>query len=176
VHLPLQSGSTKVLEDMNRGYTQAEYLGLASRLKDAGVSLSTDIIVGYPGETDEDFEATLEVARLVRFSGAFTFIFSKRTGTPAAQRTDLVPRNVAAERFERLTGTIYPILQEINDGKIGSTLPVMVEEVAGTAVKGRADDNTLVHFEAGDGVYGPGQIVPVRITSAKSFYICGEIV
>jgi len=109
VHLPLQSGSTRVLEDMNRGYSQAEYLDLSSRLKDAGIALTTDIIVGYPGETDEDFECTLEAARQVRFSGAFTFIYSKRTGTPAARRTDLVPRKVAADRIERLTGTINPL-------------------------------------------------------------------
>ena len=176
VHLPLQSGSTKILADMNRQYTQAEYLSLASRLKEAGVGLSTDIIVGYPGETDEDFEATLEVARQVRFLGAFTFIYSKRTGTPAAMRTDIVPRNVSAERFERLTSTIYPILQEINETKLGETLFVLIEETSGTAVKGRTDDNTLVHFEAEEGVYQPGQIVPVRITLAKSFYICGEAV
>jgi len=176
VHLPLQSGSTKVLGDMNRMYTQAQYLYLASRLKDAGIGLSTDIIVGYPGETDEDFEATLEVARQVRFLGAFTFIYSKRSGTPAAERNDLVPRKIAAERFERLTATIYPILLEINQDKIGSAPLVMIEEITGTAVKGRTDDNTLVHFDAEEGMYKPGQIVPVRITSAKSFYICGEVV
>ena len=198
VHLPLQSGSTRVLEDMNRMYTQAQYLDLARRLKEAGVGLSTDIIVGYPGETDEDFEATLEVARRVRFHGAFTFIYSKRTGTPAATRKDLVPRNVSAERFERLTATIYPILQEINEAKLGGIFPVMVEEISSTAVpaesnlgkasaadlkrsdyiavKGRTDDNTLVHFEAEEGTYQPGQIVPVRITLAKSFYICGEAI
>ena len=176
VHLPLQSGSTKVLEDMNRQYTQAEYLALASRLREAGVSLSTDIIVGYPGETDEDFRATLDVAKQVRFAGAFTFIYSKRTGTPAAQREDLVPRKVSAERFEMLTGTIYPILQEINQAKVGSTLPVMIEEVTGTAIKGRTDDNTLVHIDAGeDTAYTPGQIVLVCITSAKSFYVCGKL-
>ena len=174
VHLPLQSGSTKVLEDMNRHYSQAEYLDLARRLKEAGVGLTTDIIVGYPGETDEDFEATLEVARQVRFMGAFTFIYSKRSGTPAAQRTDLVPRKVSAERFERLTETLYPIIQEINQAKVGQTVAVMVEETTVTAIKGRTDDNTLVHFEAGEGEYQPGQVVPVRITEAKTFYICGE--
>jgi len=174
VHLPLQSGSTKVLEDMNRLYTQAEYLDLASRLQEAGVSLSTDIIVGYPGETDKDFEATLDVARQVRFSGAFTFIYSKRSGTPAANRTDIVPRKVATERFERLTDTIYPILLEINQTKIGKTLCVMVEEANGNAIKGRTDDNTLVHFEAAEDDMQPGQIVPVQITSAKTFYINGQ--
>jgi len=174
VHLPLQSGSTAVLEDMNRRYTQAEYLDLANRLKNAGVSLSTDIIVGYPGETDEDFEATLDVVRQVRFSGAFTFIYSKRSGTPAAERTDTVPRKVASGRFEQLTANLYPIMLEINEAKIGRNLQVMIEEISDTAVKGRADDNTLVHFEASNGVYQPGEIMPVRITSAKTFYVVGN--
>ncbi|MCL2405046.1 MAG: tRNA (N6-isopentenyl adenosine(37)-C2)-methylthiotransferase MiaB [Defluviitaleaceae bacterium] len=176
VHLPLQSGSTRVLEDMNRQYTQDDYLALAARLQQAGIGLSTDIIVGYPGETEDDFIATLEVARKVRFLGAFTFIYSKRSGTPAAKRTDLVPRKVSSERFERLTATIYPILLEINQAKVGSTVHTMVEETSGTAIKGRTDDNTLVHFDAEQGAYKLGQIVPVRITSAKSFYVCGEIV
>ena len=175
VHLPLQSGSTKVLEDMNRRYTQDEYLDLASRLKNAGIALSTDIIVGYPGETEEDFEATLDVARQVRFSGAFTFIYSKRSGTPAAQRTDTVPRKVASQRFERLTAALYPIMLEINQAKIGQTLPVMIEEISGAAIKGRTDDNTLVHFEAEEGAYQPGNIVPVRVDAAKTFYVTGKL-
>ena len=177
VHLPLQSGSTRVLGDMNRHYAQEEYLELTRRLQKniPNIALSTDIIVGYPGETEEDFEATLEVVRQVRFSGAFTFIYSKRSGTPAASRTDLVPRKVAAERFERLTATLYPIMEEINQSKIGQTLEVMLESSDGAICKGRADDNTLVHFTAGENMTQPGQMVPVRITSAKTFYISGEI-
>ncbi|MCL2528415.1 MAG: tRNA (N6-isopentenyl adenosine(37)-C2)-methylthiotransferase MiaB [Defluviitaleaceae bacterium] len=177
VHLPVQSGSTQVLEDMNRYYTQAQYLDLARRLRDAvpGIAITTDIIVGYPGENDEDFEATLDVVRQVRFSGAFTFIYSKRTGTPAASRTDLVPRKVAAERFERLTGALYPIMDEINQGMVGFVLPVMVEDVDGGACKGRTDDNTLVHFAAEGSGLQPGVIVPVKITAAKTFYVSGEL-
>ena len=174
VHLPLQSGSTRVLADMNRGYTQAEYLELAKKLTASGISLSTDIIVGYPGETEEDFQATLDVVKQVRFSGAFTFIYSKRSGTPAAARTDLVPRKVSAERFERLTAALYPIMEEINLAKVGQELPVMVEDVTGTDCKGRTDDNTLVHFTADDGMYQTGQIAQVRITAAKTFYVNGE--
>jgi len=173
VHLPLQSGSTRVLGDMNRCYTQAEYLDLARRLKEAGIALTTDIIVAYPGETEEDFEATLEAARQVRFSGAFTFIYSKRSGTPAAKRTDLIPRKVAAERFERLTATLYPIMHEINQAKTGQAITVMVEEADNSAYKGRTDDNTLVHFTSERKLI-PGDVVSVSIDAAKTFYISGK--
>ena len=175
VHLPLQSGSTRVLTDMNRRYTQAQYLDLTQRLQKAipGIGITTDIIVGYPGETEEDFEATLETVRQVRFSGAFTFIYSKRSGTPAAERTDVVPRKIAAERFERLTATLYPIMEEINQNKVGRTLPVMVEEIDSTTCKGRTDDSTLVHFTLGKEALQPGQVIPVLITAAKTFYISG---
>ena len=177
VHLPLQSGSIRILADMNRYYTQAEYLDLTRRLQEAipGIAITTDIIVGYPGETDEDFEATLDVVRQVRFASAFTFIYSKRSGTPAAKRTDTIPRKISAERFERLTATLYPIMEEINKNKIGKTLPVMTEEINGTTCKGRTDDNTLVHFASETMTLKPGQIISVQITSAKTFYVNGRI-
>jgi len=175
VHLPLQSGSTRVLEDMNRRYTQAQYLDLARRLKEAGVGLTTDIIVAYPGETEEDFEATLDVVRQVRFSGAFTFIYSKRSGTPAASRRDVVPKKVAAERFESLTATLYPIMLEINQAKIGQTVPVMIEEADNSTYKGRTDDNTLVHFTSGT-LLTPGDVVAVNVDAAKTFYVSGLLI
>jgi len=174
VHLPLQSGSTKVLQDMNRQYTQTEYLTLAEKLISAGIALSTDIIVGYPGETDADFEETLTVARKIRFSGAFTFLYSKRSGTPAANRTDTIDSKTASERFDRLIAEVYPIMLEINQAKIGQTLEVMVEDAKpDTTYKGRADDHTLVHFTASDALH-PGDIVPVNITEAKTFYVSGK--
>jgi len=177
VHLPIQSGSTKVLTDMNRKYTQEEYLDLAKRLQEAvpGIGLTTDIIVGYPGETDQDFEATLHVARQVRFSGAFTFIYSKRTGTPAALRTDTIPREIATKRFEALTSTLYPIMDEINKMKVNQVLPVIVVDVDGTVYKGRTDDNTLVHFSAPEDIYLPGAIAQIKITDAKTFYVSGIV-
>jgi len=202
VHLPLQSGSTRVLADMNRHYTQAQYLDLVRRIKEAipGIAITTDIIVGYPGETDADFEQTLEVVQQVRFAGAFTFIYSKRSGTPAASRTDLVPRKIANQRFERLTAALYPIMDEINHDKIGKVWPVMVESIEGNACKGRTDDNTLVHFSVSEdtlvsardatlpkhiadnfevisyNTVRPGQIIPVLITSARTFYVSGEMI
>ncbi|MCL2216294.1 MAG: tRNA (N6-isopentenyl adenosine(37)-C2)-methylthiotransferase MiaB [Defluviitaleaceae bacterium] len=175
VHLPLQSGSTRVLADMNRMYSQEDYLALAARLQAAipGIAITTDIIVGYPGETEEDFLATLDVARQIRFAGAFTFIYSKRSGTPAAEREDTVPRKEISERFDRLTATLYPIMEEINRTKIGKVIDVMVED--SQSAKGRADDHTLVHFTACKELK-PGDIVPVRINEAKTFYISGDAI
>ncbi|MCL2841607.1 MAG: tRNA (N6-isopentenyl adenosine(37)-C2)-methylthiotransferase MiaB [Defluviitaleaceae bacterium] len=173
IHLPLQSGSTRVLADMNRMYSQDEYIALAKRLQTAmpKIALSTDIIVGYPGETEADFEATLKVVRQVGFSGAFTFMYSKRSGTPAAERTDTIPPKVVSERFDRLTAELYPILKAYNQAKIGETIDVMVEE----PTKGRGADNTLVHFTSEKNL-SPGNMIHVRVTEAKTFYVIGEVV
>jgi len=175
IHLPIQSGSTRILEDMNRKYSQADYLSLIERLRAAvpDIAISTDIIVGYPGETEEDFEATLEVVRKVRFANAFTFLYSKRSGTPAAERTDTVPPKVASERFDRLVAELGPILVEINNSKIGKSFDTMVEEVTDGGYKGRTDDHSLVHFSSKT-TLAQGDIVPVRIDSAKTFYLTGK--
>ena len=175
MHLPIQSGSTKVLDDMNRKYTQKQYLSLISRLRAAipDLAVSTDIIVGYPGETDEDFEETLKVVREVRFSNAFTFLYSKRSGTPAAERTDTVPPKIASERFDRLIAEIGPIQYEINAAKIGQTFETIVEEITPTDYKGRTDDHSLVHFTSPTPLK-QGDIVPIKITNAKTFYLTGE--
>jgi tRNA-2-methylthio-N6-dimethylallyladenosine synthase len=177
VHLPLQSGSSRVLADMNRRYTKERYIELTEKLRAAipGVALSTDIIVGYPGETEEDFAETLDVVRRVRFNGAFTFIYSKRTGTPAARRGDAVPREAATERFNRLTGAINPILLAYNEAKLGTLMPVMLEEgKSRLGIRSRAEDNTLVHVSVPEGVeVKPGDIIDVRITEAKTFYLTG---
>ncbi|MCL2275752.1 MAG: tRNA (N6-isopentenyl adenosine(37)-C2)-methylthiotransferase MiaB, partial [Defluviitaleaceae bacterium] len=124
---------------------------------------------------EEDFDATLEVVRQVRFSGAFTFIYSKRSGTPAALRTDLVPREIVTDRFERLTALVYPIMQARNEARIGEAFPMMVEELDEKGGKGRLDDNALVHFTHGAGVLALGGIYPVRITAARSFYVNGAV-
>jgi tRNA-2-methylthio-N6-dimethylallyladenosine synthase len=180
VHLPLQSGSSRVLRDMNRKYTKEQYLALTEKLKTAmpGVAISTDIIVGYPGETEEDFRETLDVAERVRFNGAFTFIYSKRTGTPAAKREDAVPHDMAMERFNRLTKTINPILLAHNEAKVGLTVKVMLEEgKSRLGIRGRAEDNTLAHVDVPEGVEAvPGDVVDVKVTEAKTFYITGSLV
>jgi tRNA-2-methylthio-N6-dimethylallyladenosine synthase len=175
VHLPLQAGSTRILADMNRQYSKEYYIALAEKLSAVPeLALTTDIIVGYPGETEEDFQDTLDIVRRVRFAGAFTFIYSKRSGTPAAERTDLVPRKTANERFDRLTAELYPIMTEKNTAKIGQVLAVMTDGGA-DSYKGRADDHTLVHFTAARKL-NAGDIVPVRITAAKTFYISGVMI
>ena len=178
IHLPLQSGSTRILEDMNRNYTKDDYLALVTRLHAAipNVAISTDIIVGYPGETEQDFEDTLDVVRQVRFSNAFTFKYSPRSGTPAAQRTDTVPEKVIANRFDKLVSTLSPILLDINESKIDTTICTMLEEIRpdGSA-KGRATDHTLIHFDTHAGS-NPGDILQVKITQAKTFYLIGEVV
>jgi len=173
VHLPLQSGSTKVLTDMNRKYTKEKYQTLVKKIQTEipEIALTTDIIVGYPGETEEDFIDTLEVVKTTGFSGAFTFIYSKRSGTPAAKRKDLVPKKEVNHRFDRLTETLYPIMESINENKVGKVFKVMVEEEN----KGRLDDHTLVHFTS-DKSFNPGDIINVEITSAKTFYVTGKTI
>lgn len=179
VHLPLQSGSTRVLAAMNRRYTKENYLSLAERLQNAipGIALSTDIIVGFPGETEADFEDTLEVARHIRFAGAFTFLYSKRTGTPAADMPGEVSEPVMAERFKRLIEVINPFILARNEARIGQVVSVMAEDDKpgkGGTLTGRADDNTLVHFY-GDNIK-PGDVVNVRVTEAKTFYLTGRVI
>jgi len=175
IHLPIQSGSTRILQDMNRMYTQADYLELIQKLRAAvpDIAISTDIIVGYPGETEDDFLATLDVVRKVRFATAFTFIYSKRSGTPAAQRTDIVQPKIASERYDRLVADVSPILLEINEAKIGHTFDTMVEDITADGYKGRTDDHSLVHFTSAAALV-PGDIVSVEITHARTYYISGR--
>ena len=175
VHLPIQSGSTRILQDMNRMYTQENYLNLVQRLRHAipGLAISTDIIVGYPGETEEDFLDTLEVVRRVRFATAFTFLYSKRSGTPAAERTDTISPKITSERYDRLVAELSPILLENNNAKVGQTFATMVEDVNNNDYKGRTDDHSLVHFTSKSALH-QGDIVPVQITDAKTFYIIGK--
>jgi len=139
------------------------------------IAITTDIIVGYPGETEDDFQATLDVVRQVQFAGAFTFIYSKRSGTPAANRTDEVPRETVTDRFNRLTATVYPIMQARNEARINQSTPMMVEEAEEKNGKGRLEDNTLVHFSCENATPRPGDILPVHITTARSFYVTGVI-
>ena len=179
LHLPLQSGSSKLLADMNRHYTKEQYLTLVDKFREAvpDIALTTDIIVGYPGETDEDFEETMDVVRRVEYDSAFTFIYSKRTGTPAAKRTDQVPEEVVKERFDRLLKTV----QEIGAKKAmryeGTVQEILVEEINRQdehLVTGRLSNNSVVHIPGDAGMIG--RIVPVRLTECKGFYYLGEAV
>ena len=151
LHLPVQSGSTEILKKMNRCYTKEQYLDLVERIKTAipDISLTTDIIVGFPGETEEDFEDTMDIVKKVRYDSAFTFIYSKRTGTPAAVMENQVPDDVVHERFDRLLAEVQKISAEVCSVHEGKTVSVLVESVNDhddTLVSGRMSNNLLVHF------------------------------
>ena len=154
LHMPLQSGSDKVLKDMRRSYRQSKYLGIIERVRAAmpEAAITTDIIVGFPGETEEDFAATLDVVRAARFWGAFTFQYSKRPGTPAAVLDEQVPKAVVQERYERLVEVVNEIAWEENRALEGRTMELLVAEGEGRKdaathrLSGRARDNRLVHF------------------------------
>ena len=174
----MQSGSSRILKAMNRHYTKEQYLELAARIKEAipDISLSTDIIVGFPGETEEDFEETLDVVRKVRFDSAFTFIYSKRTGTPAAAMEDQVPEDVVKERFDRLLKEVQDISAEVCGRDVHTVQEVLVEETDSHGpglMTGRLSNNTVVHFP-GDGSM-IGKILPVYLEESRGFYYMGHV-
>lgn len=177
LHLPLQSGSTRILKVMNRKYTKEQYLALAKKLREEmpDLSLTTDIIVGFPGETEEDFQETLDVVRQVRYDSAFTFIYSKRTGTPAAAMADQVPEDIVKDRFNRLLALVQDISKEQSLKVQGQTLPVLVESVNeqdDRLVTGRLSNNLLVHFPGDASMIG--QTVDVYLKACMGFYYYGD--
>jgi len=178
LHLPIQSGSTRLLKLMNRKYTKESYLELVRKLKIAipNISLTTDIIVGFPGETDEDFEDTIDVVKQVGFDSAFTFIYSKRTGTPAATMDKQVPNEVCNIRFDHLLKTIRESSKDSDGGEINSIQKVLVEginEQNPELLTGRLTNNMLVHFKGENHLIG--KIIPVKLIEKKRFYYMGEI-
>ena len=183
LHLSVQSGSTRVLRAMNRSYTREEYLELVGRLRAAmpGLALSTDIIVGFPGETEEDFQDTLSLVREASFSSAYTFIYSRRPGTPAAEMADDTPREVIQERFDRLAALVADQAHEANQAFLGGLVSVLVEGVskrdAGVLV-GHSEHNQTVHFALPDGRSSEGlvgSIVDVRVDEARTWYLRGAV-
>ncbi|MGN0161610.1 MAG: tRNA (N6-isopentenyl adenosine(37)-C2)-methylthiotransferase MiaB [Lachnospiraceae bacterium] len=177
VHLPLQSGSTEILRRMNRHYTKEQYLALVDRIKEKipDVSITTDIIVGFPGETEEDFEDTLDVVRKARYDSAYTFIYSKRTGTPAAAMEDQVPEDVVKNRFDRLLKEVQEISGDLTARDVGKTAKVLVESISENdpaLVTGRLSNNILVHFPGDESLIG--QVVNVLLKEGKGFYYIGE--
>ena len=177
VHLPVQSGSSRILEKMNRHYTREQYLELAGKLRDAvpDLSLTTDIIVGFPGETEEDFMETLSLVREVRFDSAFTFLYSKRTGTPAAAWENQVPDEEAHRRFEELLKVVRETAEPECARFTGRVMDVLVEEKNKEPgyVSGRISQNLTVHFQGSGELIG--QIVPVKLKECKGFYYFGEL-
>lgn len=179
LHLPLQSGSSRILKLMNRSYDQEHYLKLVDKIRAAvpDISLTTDIIVGFPGETEEDFEETMEVVRKVRYDSAFTFIYSKRTGTPAASMEHQVGEAAVKERFDRLLREVQRISAEKNKTLEGQVLPVLIEETNEqdpSLVTGRLSNNSVVHLPGTKEL--AGTILPVRIEECKGFYYLGKAV
>lgn len=178
LHLPVQSGSSRILEKMNRRYTKEHYLELVDKIRRAvpDISLTTDIIVGFPGETEEDFEETMDVVRKVRFDSAFTFIYSRRTGTPAAVMESQVPEEVVKARFDRLLKEVQTISAEVcsvHEGTVQSVLVEGINDHDNALVTGRMGNNLLVHFAGGEELIG--KIVDVRLTEAKGFYYMGQL-
>lgn len=176
LHLPVQSGSTEILKKMNRRYTKEQYLELVRKIKEAvpDISLTTDIIVGFPGETEEDFLETMDVVKKVRYDSAFTFIYSKRTGTPAAAMENQVPEDVVKDRFDRLLKEVQSISAEVCSVHEGTTQSVLVEAVNDhdpALVTGRLSNNILVHFPGEKELIG--KIVSVRLDACKGFYYIG---
>ena len=175
LHLPLQSGSDSILKAMNRHYTKEQYIGLAEKVRRTvpGVSVTTDIIVGFPGETDDDFADTLDVVKSVSFNNAFTFIYSKRKGTPAADMDNQTDESIVKERFDQLLALLSDGISRINNARLGTTVPVLAEESNREAftLNGRTDDNTLVHFKGDQALIG--RIIDVKITECKTYYLTG---
>lgn len=177
LHLPLQSGSDRLLKDMNRHYTKEQYLKLVDKIRERipDIALTTDIIVGYPGETDEDFEETMDVVNRVQYDSAFTFIYSKRTGTPAAKRDDQIPEDVIKARFDRLLSTVRSIGEKKAEALTGENLPVLVEEINKqdpSLVTGRLTNNSVVHLKGDASLIG--QIIDVHLDECKGFYYLGS--
>jgi tRNA-2-methylthio-N6-dimethylallyladenosine synthase len=178
LHLPLQSGSSRILKLMNRNYTKESYLALTEKIKKIpGLALTTDIIVGFPGETEEDFRDTLDLVEKVRYDGAFTFIYSPRVGTPAAKIEDPIPEKDKKERLTRLIAIQNQISLEKNREYIGSLSEVLAEGVSEKNPdfwSGRNTQNKLIHFKPANKIK-PGDLAVVRINSAQTFTLEGEL-
>ena len=178
LHLPLQSGSTRILKAMNRQYTKEQYLALAEKIRKEipDISITTDIIVGFPGEEPCDVDETIDVVKRVKYDNAFTFIYSKRTGTPAAAMENQVSEEVVKEGFDRLLKVVQDTARERVGRLQGQALDALVEEINEQderLLTGRLSNNTIVHFEGDKSLIG--KIVPVYLKECHGFYYLGEL-
>lgn len=179
LHLPFQAGSDRILKEMNRRYTQAQYLDLVARVKKAipNIAMTTDIIVGFPNETKEDFEETIKVLEAVRFDSVFSFIYSKRQGTPAAVMEDAISDSEKHENFDRLLEVQNRISREINDACFGKTFELLVEGESKTdenMLTGRTPGGKIVNFPKEDGIF-VGDYIHVTVTKTNTWSLLGEI-
>jgi len=184
LHMPLQSGSNAILKAMKRSYRRDKYLGILDRVREAipHAAITTDIIVGFPGETEQDFQDTLDLVSQARFAMAFTYQYSIRPGTPAATMADQVPQDVVSERYVRLMNLQDGISWEENKAQIGTEVEVLVatnegrKDEASNRLSGRAKDSRLVHFSLPQGMTPPrpGDVVTTRVTDAKPFFLLAD--
>ena len=179
VHLPLQSGNTKVLKEMNRKYTKEQYLNLVDKMKAKipNLTLSTDIIVGFPGETDEEFEDTLDVVRKVKFEQVYMFIYSRRVGTPGDRMENQIPEEIKHKRFDKLKELVESQIEENNQKYVGTIQKVLVEGKSKNnqeLLTGRTDSNKVVIFEGDKSLIG--QMINLKIVSEHMWYLKGEVV
>jgi tRNA-2-methylthio-N6-dimethylallyladenosine synthase len=182
LHMPLQSGSDRILKAMRRSYRAERYLGIIDRVRTAipHAAVTTDIIVGFPGETEQDFQDTLDVVAQSRFASAYTFQYSKRPGTPAATLADQLPKEVVSERYLRLTDLQEQISLQENQAQVGAYLELLVaagegrKDAATARMSGRARDGRLVHFAAGEADIRPGDIVTTAVTCAAPHFLVAD--
>lgn len=189
LHMPLQSGSDRILKEMRRSYRRTKFLSILDEVREKmpDAAITTDIIVGFPGETEEDFQATLDVVERARFASAYTFQYSPRPGTPAAVMADQVPKDVVQDRFERLVALQDHISAEENAKLIGNDVELLVQAAGGRKndkthrLSGRARDGRLVHFAPIDATGGdllaeirPGDVVHTTVTDSGSFFLVAD--
>lgn len=179
IHLPFQAGNNEILKMMNRNYTKEKYLSLIQKIRKEipDIAITTDILVGFPGEGEKEIDDTIDVIKKARFSGAFTFLYSKRTGTPAAIMENQVSEADAKKGFNRVLEALNPIIFEINKQKVGKIYKVLADDISASDesfLTGRMTDNSLVHFKADKSFIG--NIVDVKITDCKTFYLIGELI
>jgi tRNA-2-methylthio-N6-dimethylallyladenosine synthase len=182
LHMPLQSGSDRILKAMRRSYRAERFLGIIDRVRSAmpHAALTTDLIVGFPGETEADFAATLEVVERARFASAFTFQYSKRPGTPAAELPDQLPKAVVQERYQRLVDLQERISLEENAAQIGTVVELLVatgegrKDASTARMSGRARDGRLVHFTPGGRDVRPGDVVTTIVTAAAPHHLIAD--
>lgn len=179
LHLPIQSGSTQILSKMNRKYTKEQYLKLIDRIRREvpGIAITTDIIVGFPGETDEDFDETIDVMEKVKFDTAYTFLYSRRTGTPAAKSTKQVSEGVKKQRFESLVEVQNKISRQINEGMQGQVVEVLVEGLSRTSndtYTGRTRSNKIVNFQGNEKMIG--DMVKIKIDRVQTWSLEGHTI
>ncbi|MBU8820549.1 tRNA (N6-isopentenyl adenosine(37)-C2)-methylthiotransferase MiaB [Mycolicibacterium goodii] len=182
LHMPLQSGSDRILKAMRRSYRAERFLGIIDKVRAAipHAAITTDLIVGFPGETEEDFQATLDVVERARFASAFTFQYSKRPGTPAADMPDQLPKAVVTERYQRLIALQERISLEQNSAQIGHPVELLVatgegrKDASTARMSGRARDGRLVHFLPGDNEIRPGDIVTTTVTGAAPHHLIAD--